>query len=516
MKKKNLNMKSKKLMNKLPINVPIDALIEPIVKEKKNKERFYVNPDRLDELIKEYYKTNILTDELAEMVAKITNNLSFAPNFVNYCVDSETEALTKRGWLKYNEINYDDIILSYNIKNDRYVWSKIEDIYINKKYNGIMHYITTAGLDALVTPYHKFVSKEEGLKQIEYFKCNEHIVLLGNPPVDELPIYNDNFVELMGWAVTEGYYVLGKNTHAVQIFQKIGVKADRIQKCLERLKINYRKYNWSILGLLRFIFNKKYANDIIKLAPKKILSMEFILNLTQKQRILLIKTMIDSDGWTILKNKRYGYIQKDKNHVDSFLALCTLAGYKTFTVLVNNKSHLSFGYGSKYYNIYINADAKPFCKCEHINFLRGRPFPGENMKNKKINGKLKKPNIPTFRYKGVVWCPKTEYGTFVCRRNRNIYITGNTYKEEMIGDAIIKCINALKNKNVDPDKGSSFWYFSMIAYNAFRNRIKKEKQSHATMLAYQSEVYDRMIEKGLIPSDSNEHDGDDSGVDYDA
>ena len=128
-----------------------------------------------------------------------------------------------------------------------------------------MHYITTAGLDALVTPYHKFVSKEEGLKQIEYFKCNEHIVLLGNPPVDELPIYNDNFVELMGWAVTEGYYVLGKNTHAVQIFQKIGVKADRIQKCLERLKINYRKYNWSILGLLRFIFNKKYANDIIKL-----------------------------------------------------------------------------------------------------------------------------------------------------------------------------------------------------------------------------------------------------------
>jgi len=174
MKKKKLNMKPKKLTNKLPINIPINALIEPIIKEKKNKERFYVNPDRLDELIKEYYKTNILTDELAEMVAKITHNLSFAPNFVNY-----------------------------------------------------------------------------------------------------------------------------------------------------------------------------------------------------------------------------------------------------------------------------------------------------------------------------------------------------TYKEEMIGDAIIKCINALKNKNVDPDKGSSFWYFSMIAYNAFRNRIKKEKQNHATMRAYQSEIYDRMIEKGLIPTDSNEHDSDQDG-DYDA
>jgi len=91
-----------------------------------------------------------------------------------------------------------------------------------------------------------------------------------------------------------------------------------------------------------------------------------------------------------------------------------------------------------------------------------------------------------------------------------------SYRDEMIGDAIIKCLNALKNRNVKPDKGSSFWYFSMIAFNAFRNRIKKEKQDHKTILEYQSEVYNSMIERGLLSSNLNEQEGDHQETDYDA
>ena len=51
-----------------------------------------------------------------------------------------------------------------------------------------------------------------------------------------------------------------------------------------------------------------------------------------------------------------------------------------------------------------------------------------------------------------------------------------SYKEEMVGDAVVKMFAALKNQKFDPTRGfSPFSYFTAIANNAFRNRIKKEK-----------------------------------------
>ena len=53
--------------------------------------------------------------------------------------------------------------------------------------------------------------------------------------------------------------------------------------------------------------------------------------------------------------------------------------------------------------------------------------------------------------------------------------SGYTYKDDMIGDAMIDCIAAVKNFN--PDKTSNpFAYFTQIAWNAFIRRIYKEKK----------------------------------------
>jgi len=83
-----------------------------------------------------------------------------------------------------------------------------------------------------------------------------------------------------------------------------------------------------------------------------------------------------------------------------------------------------------------------------------------------------------------------------------------TYKEEMVGDAIIKMINALKNKKYNPDKGNPFSYYTKIAYNAFCNRIKKEKRTREAILGYQTEVYETLIHTGNMPDDqSDEEEG---------
>ena len=64
-----------------------------------------------------------------------------------------------------------------------------------------------------------------------------------------------------------------------------------------------------------------------------------------------------------------------------------------------------------------------------------------------------------------------------------------TYREEMVGDGVIRMMKALMAKKYNRDKGTNpFSYFTRIAFNAFRNRIKKEKHMAETHEKYQNEL----------------------------
>ena len=65
-----------------------------------------------------------------------------------------------------------------------------------------------------------------------------------------------------------------------------------------------------------------------------------------------------------------------------------------------------------------------------------------------------------------------------------------SYKDEMVGDAILKMFSALKNKKFNVDSTNNpFSYFTTIAFHAFINRIKKEKKHRETITKYQETVY---------------------------
>jgi hypothetical protein len=64
-----------------------------------------------------------------------------------------------------------------------------------------------------------------------------------------------------------------------------------------------------------------------------------------------------------------------------------------------------------------------------------------------------------------------------------------SYREEMVGDGIIRMMKALIAKKYNHIKGTNpFSYFTRIAFNAFRNRIKKEKKIHETHEKYRREL----------------------------
>lgn len=65
-----------------------------------------------------------------------------------------------------------------------------------------------------------------------------------------------------------------------------------------------------------------------------------------------------------------------------------------------------------------------------------------------------------------------------------------TYKDEMIGDALVKMYTALKNKKFKLESEfNPFSYFNKIAFHAFINRIKKEKKHHETLCDYKEVIY---------------------------
>lgn len=410
-----------------------------------------------------------MSNRLASMFILLVERYSRGGSWRSYCVDELTEALTQRGWLNGGEINEDDIILSY--ENGQLKWSKIKSIFRNDDYNGKMHKLTVVGMDALVTPHHKFVT-DKGLKEVELLVEKDRLVLMGDAVAGTDITYTDDFVELVGWVVTEGsyYFEKGRNYGRISIHQNEGVKADRIRACLKSLKSTYSEtHRHALSGHTMIVFNltKEMCNKVFAVAAGRVLSMPFILALSQAQREHLINTMVDGDGCRTKvfgEGEKYGgylrYSQKDKKHLDAFLALCTIAGHRT---CVRQKNIVSFGKPTSIYDVNIFSrkhDSFRHSMVENVDFnggkRNGRAYPGR--------GKAYHPNEPTVDYKGKIWCPETEYGTFVARRNGTIWITGNSYNDEMRSHALVQLSQVGLQFN-EARSDNPFSFFTQIIKN---------------------------------------------------
>jgi len=69
-----------------------------------------------------------------------------------------------------------------------------------------------------------------------------------------------------------------------------------------------------------------------------------------------------------------------------------------------------------------------------------------------------------------------------------------SFKDDMVGDAVLKMYQALKHKKFKLDHGfSPFSYFTTIAFHAFISRIKKEKKHHQVIEDYKERQYSLLI-----------------------
>jgi hypothetical protein len=174
-----------------------------------------------------------------------------------------------------------------------------------------------------------------------------------------------------------------------------------------------------------------------------------------------------------------------------FQILCAMAGIKTNTRSVTN--HVSFGKPVDYHVINLFSPrgntTSGACLDYHGGRRAGRGLIGR--------GKITHPNEPTLPYEGRVWCPETTLGSFVARRNGRVYLTGNSYNEEMRGQALLQLSQI--GLQFDESKSSNpFAYYTAAITNSFTRILNIEKKNH--------NIRDDILEmNGLNPSWSRQY-----------
>lgn len=338
------------------------------------------------------------------------------------CVDVETEALTPQGWKKYNELKEGEDIYLLDPTTKKSRWGKLNWIYWSDKVESEMYKADTKTISFLVTPDHPWMTinardnwKKEETQNLKNDQRIPTAIVSSDIPVKEK--YSDDFVELVGWVITEGTYsitktLIDRGSFDIRIYQseKNIKEIEQIQSLFLRLGITRKPYISPARGNgtkeWQFMFAKENAVKIRELFPTKSLTMDFVSRLTESQLHLLINTMILGDGCEVQgrTRKRKCFINTNKETIDSFQFACTLLGIPTSIGIKRKQKDIH----STCYVVYLKET--PYVTTGHL-----------------IDGSMKK-----VKFTGRIWCPNTETGYWLARKNGCIFYTSNTNQDDLV------------------------------------------------------------------------------------
>ena len=323
------------------------------------------------------------------------------------CVSEDTEILTDRGWLKYDQITKDDTIYSLN-DNEELEKGEIYDIFIYPEEPRKMISIKSSTQDQLITLNHKIIyrNKQNKLFKRTLDKMPERFSILSGAKYEgTYDKLNDLEVRLLGWLMTDSYV----KQNILEISQTEKKYYKDIIEILEELKIKYKElvrdtYTHNKVHRF-FIHRRELPSEILKhINDNKILTND-LLNMSQHQLKILYDEMIKGDGSIYSSiNKTFHCGSQEK--ANKFQELCVKLGYRAFITKVSKHIY--------YLNVYEKA----------FNTIHS------NHTIKRNNRK----NVEIVDYNGFVWCINCSNNNFVARRNGKAFITSNSIAWDFIND----------------------------------------------------------------------------------
>jgi hypothetical protein len=315
---------------------------------------------------------------------------------VEYCLDDSTQILTRRGWLYHHELLSDDECLGIDPTTKVISWQPIESVHRFNHDGDMIHWHNSHGFDALSTEQHRWLmaATDRFKRTWELSDTRENIQSGGGYPQCFIshPVYSDEFVELIGWTVTEGWYPKGSSL-GVRIGQSIKKNPEKAQRLVQLAKyfsdLGATTSQYDRKSMIDFYFGKGIGNLIRQAAPDKQLTPEFLCSLTKHQAELLYETMLSGDGNRSKTSTRF--TQKDQGRIDGFQMLASMLGNRT-------------------------------CAKAH----KGTSVQDVTVYKRTVTNTASLTETKEY-YRGVVWCPKTPTQTWLARRNGGTFWTGNTH-----------------------------------------------------------------------------------------
>jgi hypothetical protein len=363
----------------------------------------------------------------------VKNQTTGANNGV-YCADRETEILTSSGYKSYDQVAVGDTVLTFNLDTQRAQWKPVKAVHVFPERDLEMLSMESPSHSSLTTLNHRWpvLNRHRQLDGLirerdasgrfvddlpdgaRFARIVESAHLSGEDyliraAVSEAPakaVHSDALVELVAWFYTEGHVrrnAAGKASSCVRIYQSETVNADkvaRIQCALESMVGppseslkggGYLTPQWRRSrrpnGMVVFDLNTAAGRLLLAVAPDKVPTYAFIRQLTQDQLRLFVDVSLAADGH-VRANGAGSFVQKSGERLESFLLACHLSGTPT-TVSKRDDG------------------------CYNVNLVRAVGS---------------QPHLAGQRvqYRGTVWCPEVENGTWFARRRNTHYFTGNT------------------------------------------------------------------------------------------
>ena len=368
------------------------------------------------------------------------------------CLDPETEALTRRGWVRGFELRMGDVLLTKNQSTGALEWQAMTDLKLFDDYKGKLVEFRSKSFSAISTPNHRWLVRDRHSgKDVERTTAtlsrhgDHRIHRTGEYVGPGTAIYLSDFVMLAGWYLTDGtsnYEWRAPRTYrgrtykprrgAITICQSARAnphKVAQIDLMFERLGVRPSRsegrneiVQWRVVGDL--------AEKLQRLFPGRLLSWEFLWALTPVQARVLFNTMMLGDGW-VSGHRRF--CTRSRESAERFQALVTLCG-----------EHASVS--SRDMSKYRPRSSK----------LKNIPRMGTiwivSILQKKyvqvVKSQVREVEVERAR----VWCPVVPNTFFVARREGKVFVTGNTQCQGSASDfllaSLVECVRWIQRENV--------------------------------------------------------------------
>lgn len=371
---------------------------------------------------------------LPEFATSDASNNNFA------CHDSETELLTRRGWVRYDDIRSNDIAATMDPASGRFEWQGVQAVHVHN-YDGDMIRVASRDLDLLVTPNHRMFTTRHrserrnekmvrvglhpfGFKRADELRVGDVLPLCTAPanaiPVEcfELPgvpharkyldgashprprtIPMNPFLSFIGWFVSEGWTVSGGRTrmnYTVGVSQTTTsvAECESIRSAVRTLGgLTSNEWNepsgmtkWQITdkSLWTWLRHNCGNGSYSKRLP------DFVLDLSATQQRIVLDALLLGDG-SHHGNGSAHYFTVSRTLADQVQAVALACGH-------------------------IANVERP---------MRNGVIPVSIRRSDRAV-KVGANHVRRERYRGVVWCVTVPNGLVFTRRNGKAIVTGNS------------------------------------------------------------------------------------------